>query len=1419
MALRVRRRSLSIEGSWHDELQAVFDSGDWDSFRGALQNYDANNERRGFWRRGKRKVGLLAQDAEGRTPLHSALLGRTPNDVLLLLLRSEPKAASFSTRLGHFPLHLAVLYEHHIEVIAALVDAYPSAMSAVDKRGYSPLGYAFEHAKRSTDLKNVPHTYWMPINDYWQNEQSEKWAVVHWLLLSSAMFPQTSLSIGGKKPMLVEALLCAAPPAVISLLIGASSTLLSFENHATAFAGSTLYSCITRHYPWALLVSLASRCPKDVRRVRDETGMGLVSAQFIAGCFQQSRQTDEWTLDIDFYSSFLDAIESKSLDDASPELIDWWKKIHYLIVFCSNLDPSQALDEFLLHAALGNPDTPPPIIRMILTLYPQAMLFPDPTNGASPIHLACMNPEYMPRHYERQVIDDSTIHILVKHEASCVLKRWHRRLPLHVALESGKMWPAIEHLVKLYPESLKQRDPVSKLYPFLQAAAYQNRSEKDSIRWTCMARNQYSYAVWKGLSDKQKASAVLRIVDVEEKERISTVYELLRRNPAVIHPPQTRAPIHTACDCDGVGMIASHYISWCYEEVKRGKWVANVSNIEVLREAIRSSSEQKALMISIEFEKWWCKMKFWIRYCFPGKNSDGGICDLAVLPDEDCYLLHGALANSDTPPQIVELLLSFFPESVYLPIPETQTLPLHIASATYPYTPRPFETVYRSTLELTLKAFPEAAILRCNGRLPLHIAMQSGKTYGEVKCLIDLEPKTLKTRDSHTLLYPVLQMAAKRPYVAKQSLRFHYVAKNGRKPTVWDKMTPQDRTRDILRVRKLYQLDILSSLFEIIRLDPSVIECRSIAQFQVDAALRHRAVESFDTVNNRIDNRKDDVEESPHLDEGEADQSEESDNDDGKCLEVTHETALMRLLSSGKESKVCDDIFECDASVLSNIDVMSAISSTIHNDVTPFTPLSSPRNSSRRILDDTEEGDEDNFSGSMYEFAEESIGGHDRSIWGRSGSRGSIEHSLIDPSYIGFGSDTSQPFEDNGTVSTDTSSLVLFQLRRKPRMIKEEGEVPFYKLRKKELDTNMNSSDNKVGREREPVVNSSAVSVSSSNGSIGQHILKNSIRSRKTAESDVSLNSSFSDSYKSLDPNDLTKSKTDMMWVGSELNGMKILGSLGNSENFPDDPDLLFAQSTPTKMEEGAIQAEENRRSHPGSKINVLSLVEDETSTVDDWSSKESEDNSESSDICESDSTDSDSSIDMYNPIAREGEALSTTLPFEEEVYFDKENFKWMKRPRDIPQVQAQTISDTFLTNKTMEAGHDKVFDRSNMRWVSRFDLERNPKESVLSHRQDSFAGTDNRPNSTPNTAYKPLHHSDSKQTAGAEMPSNSVKENVNYSGRLFLRCLICRQNGREVLMVPCKHLCICYSCSSSSRILSSCPICQGPVSDHMVIF
>jgi hypothetical protein len=567
------------KADWHIDILIAIESGNWERVRELIRllgkyqdsldpakNQDKKMRKPSFWKRlssqTEKESGLLTRDREGRTPLHLALSSKdTPTDIAVALVQLEPKAAAISNERERLPLHFAVVHQHHNDVLSELIEAFPAALAATDVNDKSPLAYAMDMAKHRTDVMCAPRTYWMPPEvgseeAKWQAKQGETWDVVHWLLLSSATHPQASLSVGGKKPMLVDALVHAAPPPVISLLIGASSMLLSFDNRATAFAGSTLYSCITRHYPLAILKSLAAQCPKDVRTVRDETGMGLISALFISGCFEPIKNTGEWKPSPAFFTAFEDSVHDGRLSNDVIGFQDWWRKIEFLIAFCTGGNPEEVTKEYLLHAALSNSDVPPAVIRLLLSLYPKSVSLDDPKLGVRPIYLASAGREYIPRQYELEMEGNnkSGLEMIAVADAKAITTRHEERLPLSVAIESGKTLASLVPLITPNEKSLRQRDPKTKLYPFQQVAAYPNISEKDSVRWSCVARNKYSHAVWKGLSDRQKAAAVYCVFEEDSLSRLETIFVLLRRQPSATKPDKPNAvPISVARDSSGMG--------------------------------------------------------------------------------------------------------------------------------------------------------------------------------------------------------------------------------------------------------------------------------------------------------------------------------------------------------------------------------------------------------------------------------------------------------------------------------------------------------------------------------------------------------------------------------------------------------------------------------------------------------------------------------------------------------------------------------------------------------------------------------------------------------------------------------------------------------------------------------------------------
>jgi len=48
--------------------------------------------------------------------------------------------------------------------------------------------------------------------------------------------------------------------------------------------------------------------------------------------------------------------------------------------------------------------------------------------------------------------------------------------------------------------------------------------------------------------------------------------------------------------------------------------------------------------------------------------------------------------------------------------------------------------------------------------------------------------------------------------------------------------------------------------------------------------------------------------------------------------------------------------------------------------------------------------------------------------------------------------------------------------------------------------------------------------------------------------------------------------------------------------------------------------------------------------------------------------------------------------------------------------------------------------------------------------------------------------------------------------------CVICRENSKSVLLLPCRHLCACKSCGHLD-VLTQCPLCREPITERINVF
>ena len=77
---------------------------------------------------------------------------------------------------------------------------------------------------------------------------------------------------------------------------------------------------------------------------------------------------------------------------------------------------------------------------------------------------------------------------------------------------------------------------------------------------------------------------------------------------------------------------------------------------------------------------------------------------------------------------------------------------------------------------------------------------------------------------------------------------------------------------------------------------------------------------------------------------------------------------------------------------------------------------------------------------------------------------------------------------------------------------------------------------------------------------------------------------------------------------------------------------------------------------------------------------------------------------------------------------------------------------------------------------------------------------------------------------ADAQKDANNAIEELQNLKRDFrevsdkLLCIICQEKDREVVNLPCKHLCMCLSCAYKTK-KSKCPVCRQPIKGYLKFY
>ena len=179
----------------------------------------------------------------------------------------------------------------------------------------------------------------------------------------------------------------------------------------------------------------------------------------------------------------------------------------------------------------------------------------------------------------------------------------------------------------------------------------------------------------------------------------------------------------------------------------------SASNINTLALCARSSG------LVGDSRLWMGKIDLLLRAAFHG------VAENRSIPNKRKWrAVHAACNGGTCPFDVLAFSLQILPGETKV-FNEDGNLPLHIAASAPPYeTTVPPELAPGRPIHLLLNRSPEGAMkVNKKGRLPLHLALESGKTLENgVDALVEAFPESVRMRDPVTLLYPFQMAAAKR---------------------------------------------------------------------------------------------------------------------------------------------------------------------------------------------------------------------------------------------------------------------------------------------------------------------------------------------------------------------------------------------------------------------------------------------------------------------------------------------------------------------------------------------------------------------------------------------------------------------------------------------------------------------------------
>jgi Zinc finger, C3HC4 type (RING finger) len=126
----------------------------------------------------------------------------------------------------------------------------------------------------------------------------------------------------------------------------------------------------------------------------------------------------------------------------------------------------------------------------------------------------------------------------------------------------------------------------------------------------------------------------------------------------------------------------------------------------------------------------------------------------------------------------------------------------------------------------------------------------------------------------------------------------------------------------------------------------------------------------------------------------------------------------------------------------------------------------------------------------------------------------------------------------------------------------------------------------------------------------------------------------------------------------------------------------------------------------------------------------------------------------------------------------------------------------------------------ARMEAINQYYLEQNNINNIINNNINHHILHHHHPQQHQQQQHQQQQHQQQQQSYennSTETPTNMETSILRHSSTTPTLCIICLENDRRVVLMPCRHLSMCVHCAES--VTSTCPVCRCDIEGQLTVF